>query len=433
LEDTADPRKQRSSFGPSAVLTQPPFLLFSASRLCSGIAQTMHQATLAWQVYELTGSPLSLASLGGVRFVAQVVGSLIGGAVADTADRGKTVVVAQFVPVVATSLLIWLTASRQVNLPVILAIVLCLGLANAFENPARQALLPQLVRREHFQTAVATSSTFQQLSFALGPMIAGIAISSVGVNGAYAITVGLIMTSAALIAIARPMYPMVVRAGGLSVGMVKEGFQYVWSKQPVIGAMALDTIAVMFAGAQALLPIYAQDILAVGPEGYGMLNSSQGIGAFVMSLALLFLPQIQRCGRALVLTLAMFGVFTLVFALSRNFVLSLAAYALTGAFDQIGVVMRQTIIQMGTPDALRGRVSAVNQVFIGAANQLGALHVSTVAQFSNATFALVYGSVGCLAGITLLAYRLPALWRHDIRRDAGERAREAAAADALTA
>jgi len=202
----------------------------------------------------------------------------------------------------------------------------------------------------------------------------------------------------------------------------------VWRKQPVIGAMALDTVAVIFAGAQALLPIYAQDILMVGPEGFGVLNSSQGIGAFLMSLSLLFLPQIQRTGRALVLTVAMFGVATLVFAVSRDFTLSVIAYALTGAFDQISVVMRQTIIQMGTPDELRGRVSAVNQVFIGAANQLGALHVGMVTQLTgSAVIALVYGGVGCLVGITALAFKLPELWNHDVRQDAAEREAEAEA------
>lgn len=391
----------------------------------------MHQATLAWQVYELTGSALSLASVGGVRFVAQLVGSIFGGAVADTTDRGKTVMFAQLVPIVVTSLLIVATVNRAANLPMLLGVVVLLGVANAFENPARQALLPQLVRRETFQIAVATSSTVQQLSFALGPMAAGAAISAMGVQGAYGISVGLITASVVLIAFARPVYPAVTRAGGLSLAMVREGLQFVWRRQPIIGAMALDTVAVIFAGAQALLPIYAQDILQVGPEGYGILNSSQGIGAFLMSLALLFLPPIQRTGRALILTVAMFGVFTIVFAVSRNFALSVAAYALTGAFDQISVVMRQTIIQMGTPDALRGRVSAVNQVFIGAANQLGALHVGTVTQLTgSATFALVYGGIGCLAGITVLAFRLPELWRHDVRQDAAEREREAAAAAA---
>lgn len=397
------------------------------------MAQMMLQTTLAWQVYQLTGSAVSLASLGGVRFVAQLVGSLIGGGVADTADRGKTVVAAQLVPVVLTGLLILLTVNEAASLPAILALILGIGLANAFENPARQALLPQLVRRDAFQAAVATSSTIQQLSFALGPMTAGLAISALRVEGSYAISIGLILLSALLILPIKPLYPMLVTGGGLSVALIKEGFTYVWSRQAIFGAMALDTVAVIFAGAQALLPIFASDILKVGPEGYGVLNASQGIGAFLMSLALLFLPQIQRTGRALILTVAAFGVFTMVFALSRNFVLSVAAYALTGAFDQISVVMRQTIIQMGTPDALRGRVSAVNQVFIGAANQLGALHVGTVAQLTDATFSLVYGSIGCLVGITALAVKLPALWRHDIGVDADDRAREAEIADAAHA
>ena len=433
MSEPSEPGSGSGRHGPTSVLTQAPFLFFSASRLASGIAQTMHQATLAWQVYELTGSAFALATVGGVRFVAGFAGGMIGGAVADTSDRGKTVMVAQLVPIFATLLLIGLTVAHLASMPVIYLLVALLGVANSFENPARQALLPQLVRRDTFQAAVITSSTIGQLAFALGPMTGGLAITAAGVQGAYGLTVLLTTLSAVLMLPIKPLYPMTFRGARLSLGLIKEGLHYVWKHQPVIGAMGLDTVAVMFAGAQALLPIYARDVLQVGSEGYGVLSSSQGLGALGMSVLLLFMPPIRRVGRAMVLTVAMFGLATLVFALSRNFYLSLLAYAMTGAFDQISVVMRNIIIQMGTPDALRGRVNAVNFVFIGAANQLGALHVGTVAQLTSATFALVYGSIGCLAGITVLGLKLPELWSHDSRHDAALRAQEALDADTADA
>lgn len=420
--------------GISAVINQTAFLLYSGSRFSSGIAQIMHQTTLVWQVYELTQSPLSLAGIGGVRFVAQFIGSLYGGALADTADRGRVVMLAQIVPIFLTSLLIFLTITHQVSLPIILGMVLILGVANAFENPARQAMLPSLIRRDTFQSAIALSSSIQQLAFTLGFSIGGVAISMAGVQGAYAITVALTVVSALLILPIKPLYPSTNSGRGVDLSLVKEGFTYVLRRQPVFGAMLLDTVAVIFAMAQALVVIFAKDVLAVGPEGFGILNAAQGVGTFLMSLVLLVLPRVQRAGRMLVLTVAMYGLATILFALSSNFYLSVFALALTGAFDQVSMVMRQIIVQMGTPDALRGRVSAVNYVFINAANQLGTVHMTSVTQLTgSAPLALAYGGVGCIVGMTMVALRLPGLWRHDARIDAAERERESAVLEAAEA
>jgi MFS family permease len=198
------------------------------------------------------------------------------------------------------------------------------------------------------------------------------------------------------------------------VALIMEGVRFVLHHPVLLGAMALDMFAVIFAGAQALLPIYAEEILKVGSTGYGVLTSAQAVGAFLMSFVLMVLPPVERTGRLLILAVAGYGLATIVFGLSRSFPLSVAAYALTGATDQISVVMRQTTIQLATPDALRGRVSSVNQVFIGASNQLGMVESGLVAAVTNATFAVVSGGIGCLVTLAAITYWVPELWRYRV-------------------
>jgi len=198
---------------------------------------------------------------------------------------------------------------------------------------------------------------------------------------------------------------------------IREGLAFV-SRQPVVlGCMSLDMFAVIFGGAVALLPIYANEILEVGARGYGVLSASLEIGALFMSLLLVWLPPIRRAGRALLVAVTLYGVATIVFGFSRWFPLSVAAYLLAGMADQVSVVLRGTAIQLTTPDALRGRVSALNMIFIGASNQLGAAESGFVAALTSATFAVVSGGIGCLVVVAIVAWRLPALrrYRTDVR------------------
>jgi predicted MFS family arabinose efflux permease len=201
---------------------------------------------------------------------------------------------------------------------------------------------------------------------------------------------------------------------GISLSAIAEGLAFVWSKPVVLGCMTLDMFAVIFGGASALLPIFANDILGVGARGYGLLTSSLEIGALAMSLMLILRKPVRRAGRVLLLTVAVFGLTTVVFGLSRSFPLSVAAYMLAGMADQVSVVMRSTAIQLSTPDELRGRVSAVSMVFIGASNQLGAVESGLVASFTSATFAVVSGGLGCLLVVAWVAWRLPALRRYEV-------------------
>jgi MFS family permease len=301
-----------------------------------------------------------------------------------------------------------------------MAIYVCVaavGLAQAFEGPARQSLLPQIVPRSSFQRAVALSTTISQLARVVGPATGGLIIYQLGVAPAYLYHAAIVMVgTASLFGIRTQAENMVRRA--LSLDLVKEGLVFIKNHPAVLGAMTLDMVAVIFAGAEVLLPIYAQDILGVGAVGYGLLNSSKAVGAFAIAVVLAFLPPFVNTGRMLVITIVLYGLATLGFGLSTWFPLSLLLFALIGAFDQVSVLMRQSIIQMGTPDELRGRVNSVNFLFVGASNQLGPTRAGLVAAASgSAVFAVVSGGIGCLVGTGLVLLFIPSLWRHRTERE----------------
>ncbi len=400
-----DPERPRHD--PLAALRQPNFLLFVAGRFSSGTAQTMLQTAIAWQVYRISGSALQLGVLGLVRFLPALGLTLVAGAVADGHDRRRIVQLAQLVPLGCSLVLFTATRADAISLPLIYGMVLLIGVASAFENPARQALLPSVVSRETFANALTVNQTVQSLAFVTGPASAGLVIALVSVSGAYAVNVVLGAASVVLLMLLRPRAPEGRR--DVSFAAIKEGVQFVWHRQVLLGCMTLDMFAVIFGGASALLPIYATSILNVGPRGYGLLTASLELGALLMSFALVALPPIQRPGRALMIAVAGFGLGTIVFGFSRSFPLSLAAYLFVGMADQVSVVMRQTTVQLATPDEIRGRVSSVNMLFIGASNQLGAVESGFVAALTSATFAVVSGGVGCLAALAAVAARMPQL------------------------
>ena len=394
-------------------MREPNFRLFVASRLLAGTGSTLQQAVIAWQVYQISGSALQLGLLGLIRFLPALLTSLLGGAVADSYDRRWIVIIAQAGPFASSAALLLLTRAGAANLPLIYGLVLLVALTSAFENPARQALLPQLVSREIFANAVTLNSALQQLGAVAGPSLAGLLIAVAGVAGAYAAHVGLVVLALP------PLLLLHVQNGSgerraVSLAAIREGVQFIWRRQVLLGAMTLDLFAVIFGGATALLPVYAQSILHVGAGGYGLLSSSLSVGALVMSIALVALPPIQRTGRALIYAVAGFGLATILFGLSRFYPLSLLAYALTGCADQVNVIMRQTTIQLATPDELRGRVSSVGSIFIGASNQVGALESGLVAAATTATFAVVSGGIGCLAVVAAVGAGLPELRRYSI-------------------
>lgn len=373
----------------------------------------MFQAALAWQVYEISGQALQLGVLGLVRFAPQLAATFVAGAVADTYDRKKIVLLAQTVPTACSLVLAVATQADGASLPLIYALVVAIALANAFENPARQALLPSIVRRETFQNAITVTTTLQSLAFIMGPSIAGVIIATAGVAATYAANIVLLLVSVIVLATLHPR-PLEGERRTVSLEAIKEGAVFVWRRQVLLGSMALDMFAVIFGGAQALLPVYATDILHVGGAGYGILASSMNAGALIASVVLVVLRQVQRTGLALLISIVGFAVATIVFGLARSFPLAVVAYMLVGLSDQVSVVMRQTTVQLATPDRLRGRVTAINALFVGSSNQLGAVRAGFVAAATTPTFSVVSGGFACLGVVAIIALLLPELRRYRI-------------------
>ncbi len=390
------------------VLRSRNLLLYLASRFCAASAMTMLRAAVAWHVFELSRSAFHLGLIGVVQFVPAVSLTLVAGAMADARDRRRMMLGAQAAALVGAVVLCAITLSGAATLAAIYAVVFLEQSALAFDSPARQALLPSLVPREVFPRAVTLSATVQALAFASGPAVGGVVIAAFGIGAAYALLAAL--TAMALVGIAFLRAPAHVPGHrAVSVQAIREGLGFVRRRPVVLGCMTLDMFAVIFGGATALLPIYANEILHVGARGYGLLSSTLELGAIGTSIVLTMIPPIRNAGRVLLVTVAIYGVATIVFGFSRWFPLSVAAYLLVGAADQVSVVLRSTVIQLATPDALRGRVSGVNMVFINASNQLGAAESGFLAALTSAPFAVVSGGIGCLLVVALVATALPQL------------------------
>jgi MFS family permease len=398
------------------VLRVPAFRLYSISRLGAGVGQSMLQAIIAWQVYELTGSALDLGIVGLVRFAPALGLSLISGAVVDTYDRRKILLAAQAIPLVTSGLMLAALTTGGATILMVYGLVFMAGVASAFEGPARQTMIPALVPRHLFARAMTLNSTLQSLTSVSGPAVAGGLIAWQGIGLGYAVHFGLILAS--MLALAPVQVPMLHGASraGVNLGAVRDGFAYLRSRPALLGAMTLDMFAVIFGGAKALLPIYAVDILHADAAGYGLLTASLEAGALVMAVLLLLLPLPTQTGRTLLASVAAFGLATIAFGLSNTLPVSIVAYAAVGAADQVSMVMRMNTIQLSIPDELRGRITAVNFVFVNASNQIGGLESGVVAALTNAVFAVVSGGVACLGVVAFITWRIPELRNYQAHR-----------------
>jgi MFS family permease len=397
---------------PFIALRQPRFLFYLGSRTFSGTGQSMLQAILAWHVYEITDSALSLGVLGLVRFLPALGISMIGGAVADTYNRRVIIQLAQTVPLACGVVLALSTLNGWVTAELIYGLVLFIGLASSFEGPARVALLPAIVRPETFANAVTVTSTLQTLGMVTGPLIGGAIISAIDIGTAYAVYTVLLSIAFTMLFFLRYEQKTEGPRREVSVRAIKEGIGYVFNRQPLLGAMSLDMFAVIFSSARGLLPVYAKDILHAEALGYTILLASLEIGALMMSVALVLRPPIYNSGKALVRSVVVFGLLIVAFGLSRNLYLSIVLYMAIGAADEISVVMRNVIIQLTTPDELRGRVSSVNMVFIQASNQLGSAYAGFLAAATSAPFAVVSGGAAAIFVACVIGNRMKQLYNY---------------------
>ena len=389
-------------------------LFYLVSLASAGVGGTMVRSAISWHLYSLTGSAFDLGLIGLVQFVPALLLSLPAGLVSDRYERRRIVQIAQALTLIATAVLSLRTFAGSADTPRLLFVTIAIiASAASFSNPARAALLPMLVSREDFPRVVTTASTIRALAFALGPALTGVVVASAGIAWAYVGAAVFVGGSIATLMFLTTRLPA-ARQGTLSFSAMLEGLHHVRADPVVLGAMSLDLFAVILGGATALLPVFAHDVLAVGASGFGVLSASLEIGALTTAVIMLFVPPIRRVGRALLLTVACYGMATVAFGASSWFPLSIVAYAAAGMADQVSVVLRQTTIQLQTPDHLRGRVSAVSSIFIGASNQLSAVESGFVAAATSAPFAVVSGGIGVLVVVAIVAYTLPALRRYEL-------------------
>jgi len=371
------------------------------------MANQMLMVGVGWQMYDLTHSAWSLGLVGLFQFVPALALALVAGHVADRHDRRHIVSLALLLQLLAALALLLATHEKWISRELILGVSLLLGVARSFQMTAQQALTPLLVPPAILARAMAFSSSGMQAAIIGGPALGGF-LYGAGAGVVYAACAGLFVLAAALVWSARYDHKPAPRAP-VTMDTLLAGVRFIRAKPVVLGAISLDLFAVLLGGAVALLPIYARDILHVGPEGLGLLRGAPAMGALLMSLVLARWTITRRAGAILFGCVAIFGATTIVFGLSPWFWLSMAALFVNGAADMVSVVVRQTLVQLDTPDEMRGRVSAVNSIFIGASNQLGEFESGATAALFGPVGAVVVGGVGTLVVVGLWMRWFPQL------------------------
>jgi len=369
----------------------------------------MVMVAVGWQMYDLTHSAWNLGLVGLFQFIPALALALVSGHVADRHDRRHIVSMALTLQLVAALLLLLATHEGWISRDLILGVSLLLGVARSFQMTAQQALTPLLVPASILSRAMAFSSSGNQAAVIGGPALGGF-LYAAGAGVVYDVCAVLFVIGAGLVWSARYDHKPAPRAP-VTMDTLLAGVRFIRAKPVVLGAISLDLFAVLLGGAVALLPIYARDILHVGPEGLGLLRGAPAVGALLMSLVLARWTIRSRAGTILFSCVAVFGLTTIVFGLSQWFWLSMAALFVNGAVDMVSVVVRQTLVQLDTPDEMRGRVSAVNAIFIGASNQLGEFESGATAALFGPVGAVVLGGAGTLVVVGLWMRWFPALRR----------------------
>jgi MFS family permease len=394
----------------SELLAQKAYVRFLLARVSGLTANQMLMVAVAWHMYDLTSSAWDLGLVGLFQFMPALVVALPAGHVVDKFHRGRIFALCVFVQALVAVLLVASIEAQFDSRALILMVSVVLGTTRAFQMPAQQALTPTLVPVHLLPRAVALSSGSVQVAIIAGPALGGIL---------YAQGAGIVYLTAAVMLLAAALLSLFVRYAhcpstqAATLRHLFAGLVFVWRHQVLLGATSLDMFAVLLGGATALLPIYARDILHVGPQGLGVLRAAPAVGALLMSLALTRWPLERHVGRRLLMAVAVFGLATVAFGLSHSFWLSVMALAVTGAADNISVVVRLTVMQLETPDEMRGRVAAVNSIFIGASNQLGEFESGTVAAWWGPEFSVVSGGLGTVLVAAAWLRLFPGLARRD--------------------
>ncbi len=392
-----------------AAFQNSAFMKYWLSRLASSFAAQIQTVAVGWQVYDLTRDPLDLGLVGLSQFLPALLLVLVTGAVADRFRRRTIMAVCIGIEAICSAaLLAFALTGIHTPLPIFIVLVV-FGTARAFYGPAQQSLVPNLVPVAVLSSAIALNSLSWQCATIIGPVAGGL-LYGVSPFAAYGIATALFLGAAVLILLV-PQPAQRTRREPASWETIVAGFRYIWHEKIVLGAISLDLFAVLLGGATALLPVYARDILNVGPWGLGLLRSGPAIGAIAVAVYLTTRPLRDHAGLLMFLCVGMFGLGTIVFGMSTIVWVSIVALIVMGGADMVSVYVRETLIQLWTPDQVRGRVNAVNGVFVGASNELGEFRAGISAAFLGTVPAVVIGGVGTVIVTALWAYMFPGLRR----------------------
>jgi MFS family permease len=397
---------------PTALLAHRPFLFYVSARGLSEFSYQIGTVAVGWQVYALTKSAFALGMVGLVQFIPSALLVFAAGHVADRYDRRRVVQICQFVQALAAAFLAWGTFGGWLTLPQIFAALAAFGIATAFESPAAGALLTAVAPEGVMQKATAVSTAAWQVAAISGPAVGGL-VYAVNPGAPYAAMAAFWLSSGLLNGVIATK-PAATAAEPPTLASLFAGVGFIRRNPPILGTISLDLFAVLLGGATALLPIYARDILHTGPWGLGVLRGAPAVGALAMSAVLARHPIARRAGIRMFEAVIVFGLATVIFALSRSVWLSLAALAAMGAADTISVVIRIALVQLSTPDEMRGRVGAVNYLFVNASNQLGEFESGITAAVFGAVPAVVLGGLGTIAVALLWMKLFPTL--RDVER-----------------
>lgn len=399
---------------PTVPLRRRNVAIFLTVRFLSTLAMLVQSVAVAWQVYELTNDPLALGYVGLAQFIPMFAFGLPAGDVADRFNRGHILAASYAVQALTAGALLWVTMSGETNVAIIYAILVVFGIARAFSGPAGQSFIPLLVPVSELPRAVAWSTSSFHVAVIVGPALGGFAIDYGGPLSAYWACFGLFIGAALSILLINVRTPKrVTREDGTTRERLIAGIAYVRSKPLILGSVSLDLFAVLLGGVTALLPIFAKDILHVGPDEFGLLRSGPAIGATVVSIILGFFPLQRHSGPWLFASVGLFGVATVIFGLSKDYNLSLLMLIILGAADMISVYIRISLVQIATPDNMRGRVSAVSLMFINASNELGEFESGVLARLLGVVPSVIFGGCGTLAIVGLWAWLFPDLRKVD--------------------
>jgi MFS family permease len=407
---------------PYAPLRIAGFRWFVTSILTMAMGAQIQGVVVAWQMYALTHDPLALGMVGLAEAAPFIGLSLYAGHIADARDRRRVALLALWVLLACAAALAIVSHRLLRGEPgspdawvrwVIYGVIIVCGAARSFLLPARNALGAELIPRALYPSAVAWRTGIWQVAAVTGPALGGLLYVSVGATTSYAIAATLMAAALGAVAAVRVTAPRPPPRSEPLVSSLTQGLKFLFARPVFLGAVTLDLFAVLFGGAVAILPIFADQILHVGPQGLGALRAAPAVGAVLMSVSIALRPPPNRVGRTFLLSVVLFGVFTMAFGLSRSFWLSLLLLAASGAADMMSVYFRSTLVQVMVPSNMLGRVSAVNQIFIGSSNEIGAFESGVAARLLGAVPSVVAGGLITIAVTGLTAWRVPALAKLD--------------------